>query len=249
MGSTQQTKTSCFRARESPWFLGGDCHGFKSDPARLHLLSGIQHDYLTTQREFQRDCQNLIHLSMLIYTLWIWHETHETQEWPYPLSTRENHLWNSQIRGSILNGVCLIMGYDGPSQNCNFKRDKDFSTKVFFPWSVRCPSGHRGENQLFSSGFFLRASPHHATAPHWASLSNRERNSRRWQRRKPLQICRSCVKHVLGVQKIEQSWIDTGLVGLIGWDFRENLEEPFWNFNSRIGACREWICIIMHLVE
>ena len=139
MGSTQQTKTSCFRARESPWFLGGDCHGFKSDPARLHLLSGIQHDYLTTQREFQRDCQNLIHLSMLIYTLWIWHETHETQEWPYPLSTRENHLWNSQIRGSILNGVCLIMGYDGPSQNCNFKRDKDFSTKVFFPLKCQVP--------------------------------------------------------------------------------------------------------------
>ena len=76
---------------------------------------------------------------------------HETQKWPYPLSTRENHLWDSQIRGSILNGVCLIMGYDGPSQNCNFKRDKDFSTKVFFPWSVRCPSGHRGCSSSISS--------------------------------------------------------------------------------------------------
>jgi hypothetical protein len=35
------------------------------------------------------------------------------------------------------------------------------------------------------------------------------------------------VKHVLGVEKIEQSWIDTGLLGLIGLGFRENLEEPF----------------------
>ena len=148
--------------------------------------------------------------------------------WPYPLSTRENHLWDSQIRASILNGVCLIMGYFmGHPKIASLRGKIGFLNQGLFPLKCQVPFLPQRRKPVDSSS----VRPHITRQRHIEHLSPIARGTAGDGNVGSLSWSADHAKKALGCcGKDWTTGLILGCLDWLDWDFRENLEEAFWNF-------------------